>query len=194
MQNIKLNRKGRKGFTLVEVALAVAVGLIVIGGAIVGFNAVRENASNSAARQKVDAAVGIVENIAASSNQIYPASTADDTGRFSLTWKAQRPDFNANPWGGINADPVDGVTEIAAGDFGANTETAAAAATPLTAPAVAGTVGAGNLIYRSASGAQPWGVAADIESGTATNKVVKGYVLSLYNKSGAPFWYVKGGK
>jgi hypothetical protein len=70
----------------------------------------------------------------------------------------------------------------------------AAAATTLAAPAVAGTVGAGNLIYKSASGAQPWGNALDVESGTPTAKVVKGYVLSLYNKSGQPFWYVKGGK
>lgn len=208
MQNIKLNRKGRKGFTLVEVALAVAVGLIVIGGAIVGFNAVRENASNSSARQKVDAAVGIVENIAASRNQIYPTSgvladgvTAGDS-IFATTWKAQRPDWNANPWGGLNTDSAptgNGVTEFPAASFGQANQAAAdaLAAASVTAPAAGATDGAGNLIYQTALATGPWGRVADSETGVgalATLKTVKGYYIALYDKGGNPFWYTKGGK
>jgi prepilin-type N-terminal cleavage/methylation domain-containing protein len=196
MQNIKLNRKGRKGFTLVEVALAVAVGLIVIGGAIVGFNAVRENAQNSSARQKVDGAVGIVENLAAANNQIYPASVAGagaGTGIFSTTWAKQRPDFGANPWGGPTLDTADGVTEVAPGDFGsaAMLATPAAAAT-VTAPATTGTEGAGNIIYQTATATSQWGTVQDTSD--AQFKVVKGYYLTLYGKDGIPMWYVKGGK
>jgi prepilin-type N-terminal cleavage/methylation domain-containing protein len=211
MQNIKLNRKGRKGFTLVEVALAVAVGLIVIGGAIVGFNAVRENASNSSARQKVDAAVGIVENLAASRNQIYPTSGVTAAGAagdslFATTWKAQRPDWNANPWGGLNTDSDaaagNGVTEFAAASFGhASQATADAVVDPATpsvvAPAAGATDGAGNLIYQTALATGPWGRVADSETGVgalATLKTVKGYYIALYDKGGNPFWYTKGGK
>jgi prepilin-type N-terminal cleavage/methylation domain-containing protein len=193
MQKSKLIRS-RKGFTLVEVALAVAVGLIVIGGAIVGFNAVRENAQNSAARGKVDAAVAIVENLAASNNQIYPASNTVAPGSaVSTTWAKQRPDFGANPWGGPTGDTTDGVTELAPGDFGS--------ATSLTAPAAAATLlvaadapvtpaNAGNLIYKTAA-TQQWGTVNDASIGQL--KVVKGYVVSIYDKTGTP-WYANGGK
>lgn len=191
MQKSKLIRS-RKGFTLVEVALAVAVGLIVIGGAIVGFNAVRENAQNSAARGKVDAAVAIVENLAASNNQIYPASNDTTPSAVSTTWAKQRPDFNANPWGGPTGDTTDGVTELAPGDFGS--------ATSLTGPAAAATVlvaadapptpaNAGNVIYKTAT-TQQWGTVTDASIGQL--KVVKGYVVSIYDKTGTP-WYANGG-
>ncbi|MNS95083.1 hypothetical protein D3C72_1293260 [compost metagenome] len=200
MQKSNLIRKGRKGFTLVEVALAVAVGLIVIGGAIVGFNSVRENAQNSAARQKVDAAVAIVESVAASNNQMYPASNAanDATtniglGIVSQTWVKQRQDWNANPWGGPVGDAADGVTELAPAATGFGS------ATPLTAPAAAATVtlaanatNAGNLLYQTPlAGQGQWGTVNDASIGQL--KVVKGYVVSIYDKTGTP-WYANGGK
>lgn len=194
MQKSNLIRKGRKGFTLVEVALAVAVGLIVIGGAIVGFNSVRENAQNSAARQKVDAAVAIVESVAASNNQMYPTSVlAAPGGIVTSTWVKQRQDWNANPWGGPVGDTVDGVTELAPAAFGSAAQLAApaAAATVLDAVSVPPTPGnAGNLIYQSAAGTQ-WGTVNDASVGQL--KVIKGYVVSIYDKTGTP-WYANGGK
>lgn len=200
MQKSNLIRKGRKGFTLVEVALAVAVGLIVIGGAIVGFNSVRENAQNSAARQKVDAAVAIVESVAASNNQMYPTSTTADngatpavgTGIVTQTWIKQRQDWNANPWGGPVGDAGDGVTELAPAAFGSaaqlTTPGAVSVLTAVTAPPLP--ANAGNLIYQSATGTQ-WGTVNDASVGTP--KVVKGYVVSIYDKTGTP-WYANGGK
>lgn len=198
MQKSNLIRKGRKGFTLVEVALAVAVGLIVIGGAIVGFNSVRENAQNSAARQKVDAAVAIVESVAASNNQMYPASNPATTntttnigdGILSQTWVKQRQDFGANPWGGPTGDVNDGVTEIAPAAFGTATQLTTPGATASVTMGGAVPANAGNLIYQSATGTQ-WGTVTDASIGQ--NKVVKGYVVSIYDKTGTP-WYANGGK
>lgn len=194
MQKSNLIRKGRKGFTLVEVALAVAVGLIVIGGAIVGFNSVRENAQNSAARQKVDAAVAIVESVAASNNQMYPASNATTPTIISTTWQKQRTDWNANPWGGPAGDAVDGVTELDPVAFG-SAGVLAAPATPstvltaVTAPVTA--ANAGNVLYQSATAASQWGTVTDNSIGQP--KVIKGYVVSIYDKTGTP-WYAAGGK
>jgi prepilin-type N-terminal cleavage/methylation domain-containing protein len=206
MQKSNLIRKGRKGFTLVEVALAVAVGLIVIGGAIVGFNAVRENAFNSAARQKVDAAMVIVENIAAANNQIYPTSVANDAAAqsaFSRTWQTQRTtDFNANPWGGALVE-ADGVIEVPAISFGHTTEALATAAT-VTAPAT-GTytpvttavptdagARAGTVSYNSAAPGGLWGKQTDISDGSV--KVIKGYTVSMFDKLGNAYWYIRSGK
>jgi prepilin-type N-terminal cleavage/methylation domain-containing protein len=190
MQKSNLIRKGRKGFTLVEVALAVAVGLIVIGGAIVGFNSVRENAQNSAARQKVDAGVAIVESIAASNNQMYPASNATTPSIVSTTWQKQRTDWNANPWGGPAGDAVDGVTEVNAAAFGSAVQPAPGAAQTLAMPVQApGTNEAGNLIYQSANGTQ-WAVVTDASTGAT--KTVKGYYVSIFDKTGTA-WYVNSG-
>jgi prepilin-type N-terminal cleavage/methylation domain-containing protein len=189
MQKRQLFRS-RKGFTLVEVALAVAVGLIVIGGAIVGFNSVRENAQNSGARERIDAAVALIENMAAANNQLYPTSNAASHSGFGATWKAQRPDYNTNPWGGRNANAAgDGVTEWTAASFGGMTQ---AAPGLLTAVAATATDGAGNLIYRSATAAGPWGHVTDASDNA--DKVVRSYFVSLYDKAGTPFWYVKGGR
>src|SRR4051812_2125246 len=93
-------RKARKGFTLVEVALAVAVGLIIIGGAVLGYNAVKDNASNSNARDRVLTAVSMVEEYASANGGRYPSAGTT----FTTMWKSKRPDdYNSSPWGGTTA-------------------------------------------------------------------------------------------
>ncbi|MDB5096148.1 MAG: hypothetical protein JWM80_569, partial [Cyanobacteria bacterium RYN_339] len=109
-------RKTRKGFTLVEVALAVAVGLIIIGGAVLGYNAVKDNASNSNARDRVLTAVSMVEEYASANGGKYPTAGANT---FTTMWKTKRPDdYNSSPWGGATAG-LNGVDEATTAITGA---------------------------------------------------------------------------
>ena len=75
---------------------------------------------------------------------------------------------------------------------GAATIAAAAAAATVTGPTAAGTDGAGNIIYQTATAAGQWGTVSDTSDGQL--KVVKGYYVTLFGKDNTPMWYVKGGK
>ena len=193
MQKSKLIRS-RKGFTLVEVALAVAVGLIIIGGAVLGYNAVKDNASNSNARNRVLSAVTMIEEYSAANGGQYPASVADatdvSTGAFSAMWQAKCPDDKAlSPWGGATGD-ADGVTELGPLDFGSTT----APTTASTALAVTTAVGdAANLQYSTPSSTtNKWGAV----TATSTSSLVtfKNYAVGIFDKAGVAWWDAKGGK
>lgn len=198
MQKSKLVRKGRKGFTLVEVALAVAVGLIIIGGAVLGYNAVKDNASNSNARNRVLSGVTMVEEYAAANGGRYPASVAGASGAaggsFSTMWKAKRTDdFNLSPWGGETGDVSDGVTEVGP-TAAAAADASGAAAIELAHGITAGGAEAANMNYVSLTraGANTWSA---ITAGSTSSKTTfKNYALGIADKNGNAFWDVKGGK
>lgn len=196
MQLRKIAR-GRKGFTLVEVALAVAVGLIIIGGAVLGYNAVKDNASNSNARNRVLSGVTMIEEYAAANGGRYPAS-AVGTGSFSTMWSAKRPDDkNLSPWGGTCGAGTGagtlaacGVSEFAPVDFGSTAAPTAASAAIVTTTVVGN---AANLCYVTPSAAaNPWG--AVTATSTSSLVTVKNYALGIYDKEGIPWWDCKGGK
>ncbi|MEB3285179.1 MAG: prepilin-type N-terminal cleavage/methylation domain-containing protein [Candidatus Sericytochromatia bacterium] len=184
---------GRQGFTLVEVALAVAVGLIVIGGAVLGYNSVKENANNSNARQRVLSALTIVEEYSSANGGRYPASTVTN-GTFQQLWASKRPDDkNLNPWGGATGDSDDGAIELAAADFGGASEAAVASETTTTTALLASPLdettaaNAGNLVYVSATNAStPW--AAVRKSSTVTTLAAKNFVIGICGKDGTPYW------
>lgn len=191
MQKSKLI-KTRKGFTLVEVALAVAVGLIIIGGAVLGYNAVKDNASNSNARNRVLSALTMIEEYSAANAGQYPASLAAGTGPFSTMWQAKRPDDKAlSPWGGTTGG-LTGVSESAPVDFG-STSTAVATTAAIDTAFVAAPGLAAQMLYVTPS------VAANKFGGvtaTSTSSLVaaKNYVVGIADKAGAPWWDAKGGK
>jgi prepilin-type N-terminal cleavage/methylation domain-containing protein len=190
MQKSKLI-KTRKGFTLVEVALAVAVGLIIIGGAVLGYNAVKDNASNSNARNRVLSAVTMIEEYSAANAGQYPASVAAGTGPFSTMWQAKRPDDKAlSPWGGATGNTTSGVSESAPVAFEA---TAPAAATASVAGAfTAGATLAANMLYVTPSTADKF--AAITATSTSSLSQVKNYAIGIADKAGTPWWDAKGGK
>jgi len=183
-------RKTRKGFTLVEVALAVAVGLIIIGGAVLGYNAVKDNASNSNARDRVLTAVSMVEEYASANGGKYPAVGTT----FTNMWKAKRPDdYNVSPWGGSSAG-VNGVDEATAAGTGVATQALATTTIALTGiPTTATTSMAADMIYAPIGVASaPW---ASIQTySTASSTAVKNYAVGIFDKLGNPWWDVKGGK
>ena len=59
-------RKGRaRGFTLIEVTLAIVIGIIMIAGATLIYNQAKTSAGNSRAQAKVVALQQLVEEYAA---------------------------------------------------------------------------------------------------------------------------------
>lgn len=191
--------KARKGFTLVEVALAVAVGLIIIGGAVLGYNAVKDNAANSNARDRVLTAVSMVEEYASANGGKYPpsaAAVAPALPTFTTMWKNKRPDdYNTSPWGG-QAAGANGVDETTAAFAGAsvspNAATVVAAVPGIGTAGTPDTTKAADMIYLQISPTSPWaGITAFSTSSVA---FVKNYAVGMFDKNGQPWWDVKGGK
>ncbi|MNX81126.1 hypothetical protein D3C86_1128040 [compost metagenome] len=96
------------GFTLIEVSLALVIGIIVLGGAITLYNQVKVSAANGEAKSRALALAALVEEHASRSTN-YPG-----LDELNALWKARRPDdANKNPWGGeLSGEPVDGEDDI----------------------------------------------------------------------------------
>lgn len=206
----------RKGFTLVEVALAVAVGLIIIGGAVLGYNAVKDNASNSTARSRVLSAVTMVEEYTAVNAGMYPdwpLNGVTSTTTFGTMWRAKRPDdFASSPWGGAagGATGTPGVVEATvamslgyasqAAAVAANSPIGAFSAPAPTSPVISGVAVPG---YAAAMSYMPVGNPASPATtswalmtlpSTSSTIAVKGYIVGIFGKDGMPWWDAKGGR
>lgn len=179
--------RARAGFTLVEVALAVAVGLTIIGGAVLGYNAVKDNASNSTARSRVLTFITMIEEWSSANSGRIPASVTAG-GPVSAMWATRHPeDANMNAWGGTNTFAVTEYTPI---NFGS--ATAPAVSTQAFAN-ITGTDRASSLSYiTGTTPATPWiGITA---TSTQTVMAVKNYAVGINDKTGGAWWDVRGGK
>jgi prepilin-type N-terminal cleavage/methylation domain-containing protein len=176
----------RRGFTLLEVALAVVVGLSIMYGVFLSYEAKKESAGNSIARERLTNAMGTMEAYVASKGSL-PVS---GSGEFSRSWAALHPDEKAlSPWGGATGDPTLGVSEdppLAQGNLDASQ-----------APDVTGTstvdpTRQSNLYYRSLAN-----TAQFVKVGSRANptpQAFHGYVLGIYDAKGNPWQWVAGGK
>lgn len=89
----------REGFTLIEVTLAIVIGVIMIAGAVLIYNQAKTSAGNTRAITKVHSIQACVENFMANSSGSTP-----DIVTLRALWKRQRPDdWGKSPWGGVNA-------------------------------------------------------------------------------------------
>jgi len=198
--------KSRKGFTLVEVALAVAVGLIIIGGAVLGYNAVKDNAANSNARDRVLTAVSMVEEYSSANGGRYPSNPATATsvattaqlGTFTTMWKNKRPDdYASSPWGGAAGGPYGSDECTTTTGFAGNAASSSATAvssTSLTGLYAASSTPAqaADMMYMNIASAAPW--ASITAYSTSSAVVVKNYAVGIFDKNGVAWWDVKGGK
>lgn len=193
-------RRGRLAFTLVEVALAVAVGLVILGGVVVAYEAIKDNASNAKARTKVLQAVSVLENYAAANGGAYPPANPAG-GAFSTNWVAKHPqEAPESPWGGLAGPgngPEDGVVEMAPVNFGAATNPVGLDPTGIpTSASIPTTLDAtytANLAYVSSTQtASPWAAIVPSSSGAAVG--VKNYAMGIHDKAGRPWFYVQGGR
>ena len=178
-------QSGRRGFTLVEVALTVAVGLIIMGGAIMGYGAVKDNASSAFARRKVNTGATVVVEYAAANFGRYPTSVAGATGgEFSSTWVRKNPqEYNVSPWGGMTSDTTDGVMEIAPITTGADAGTAPDETALLSTDQTQ----AANMIYANLTGP---GFVKLRQLSNPDAYLVKGFVLSIHDRIGQPWFHL----
>lgn len=84
------------GFTLIEVTLAIVIGVIMIGGAVVLYQQGKTSAGNSRAKQKVESLRAMAEEMGQRNFGVYP--TVD---QLRTQWARRRADdYNQSPWGG----------------------------------------------------------------------------------------------
>jgi type II secretory pathway pseudopilin PulG len=176
----------RGGFTLLEVALAVVVCLGVTYAAFLSYEAKKQDAGNSIARERLTNAMGTLEAYVAAKASL-PVS---GSGEFSKSWAALHPDEKGlSPWGGATGDPTLGVSE--------DPPLAQGSTDPAAAPEITGTSGPdatrqSNLYYRSLTNTAAYvKVAARSNPTPAT---FHGYVMGIYDGKGNPWLWVAGGK
>jgi prepilin-type N-terminal cleavage/methylation domain-containing protein len=181
-------RFGVRGFTLVEVALAIAVGLIVIAGAVIGYNVTKDSAANSTARERVNQASAFIAEYAAANSGNYPVSLPGGTGNFTNMWKRKQPDdYNSSPWGGQTGDP-NGVVEMPPI---VNGTLDPAVAPNHAADLTVDTSKAASLIYVSIQGNR-FSNLQQFSNPTAVS--AKGYAVSIYDRVGNPWFHLVTGK
>jgi prepilin-type N-terminal cleavage/methylation domain-containing protein len=166
-------KRPESGFTLIEVTLAIVIGVVVIAGATVLYNQAKNSAANSAAQNKVNAASAIVEEFAARNYGNYPTG-----GQLEKVWIRNRPDdFNTSPWGGMSGIASSGI--MIDGAFGD------------VADEIVNASGSGTIEYRRSSS----NATASIWDNQIENtKIVRGYSLWIYNGAGEGPHFVTGGK
>lgn len=176
----------RAGFTLVEVALTVAVGLIILGGAITGYQAVKDNAASAFARRKVNTGAAVAVEYSAANFGRFPTSVSGATGgEFSAMWVKKFPDeYNVNPWGGRTADETDGVVELEPFTDGT--------ADPATAPDKTSALStdqsqAANIVYVQVAGNTHVSV---LQLSNPTAKLARGFIIAIYDRVGQPWFHV----
>jgi type II secretory pathway pseudopilin PulG len=100
-----VSRKSARGFTIVEVTLAIVIGIILIAGATLIYNQAKQAAGNSRALAKTSSMQSIVEQFLARSDGVPP-----DAHAIRAMWrKARSDDYDKSPWGGkcIPCSPAD---------------------------------------------------------------------------------------
>lgn len=87
-----------KGMTLLEVGLAISLGLILAAATAFAYNSAKEAAGDSRAAAKVGDLQAMVE-ASFSTRGYYPDATEAQSA-----WGARRQDANLSPWGGAVVD------------------------------------------------------------------------------------------
>ncbi|MBI6545341.1 MAG: prepilin-type N-terminal cleavage/methylation domain-containing protein [Cyanobacteria bacterium NC_groundwater_1444_Ag_S-0.65um_54_12] len=98
------SRSYSAGFTLIELGLAITIGLILLAGGVLGYQQAHDHAGDAAARQKVADLHGLVEDNFTRTGAFPTLAT------LRAQWGAQRlGDATASPWGGpvVMADATD---------------------------------------------------------------------------------------
>ncbi|HEY9898335.1 MAG TPA: type II secretion system protein [Pantanalinema sp.] len=88
-------RSSQGGFTLLEIGLALGIGIIIAASVTVFYNQTRDNAGDAAMRQRLGSLQAVVETLYSAQGQSPSLTDVQDA------WKARRPeDYNKSPWGG----------------------------------------------------------------------------------------------
>ncbi len=183
MNNLNSGPAGdRRGFTLVEVALVTVLGLVIIAGTVIAYNANKAQAAGADARKRIQIGQTVIEEFAAA-NHDYPVSGAN---QFVTMWATSHADEAArSPWGG-SAGIAQGAVEDSPFTDGAGD---AASAPDKTSAVAADGARHGCLHYTSV--ANSGYVKVDTRN-TGETKTLRAYVLSIYDSSGTPWFDAAG--
>ncbi len=189
-------RASSKGFTLIEVSLAIVIGVVVLAGAIAMYNQVRESAATGKMKEKVMAAAMIIEEITVQTGSYPNPTVVEDQNRVIVKFKTARPDdCLMSPWGGQvapDARPSNGILPywmqpVAMTAIGGETQLAADGAQNLSGAIQYFALGTGTTMVPTAT-ASYW-------DKTKRNYVTyKGYVISGVNQNNMDGWGVYGPK
>jgi prepilin-type N-terminal cleavage/methylation domain-containing protein len=176
-----------RGFTLVEVALAIAVGLLIVAGSVIMYNATKDAAASASARERVNKANTLIAEFSGANGGNYPVSGTN--GPFTTMWKNKNPEeYNISPWGGMTGDSTTGVTEMSPITNGTLDPSAAPNhATDLTTDPSR----AANLIYVQIQNNR-FVKLQQYSNPTAID--AKGYAISIYDRTGTPWFHLVTGK
>ncbi|MEB3187088.1 MAG: type II secretion system protein [bacterium] len=190
----------QRGFTLIEVSLAIVIGVVILAGGISLYNQTKLSAGNSKAQERVLALASLVEEMGASSiNQAYPT-----LANLNTIWTQRRPDdARANPWGGVVADPTNAILIPVGGSATAAwvRATAGSAGTNITfitdssgtAATTANEVNAQDKIGQLSYAYGPGGVSIYDPSSLGALKA-KNFYVGCWNSRGDGVSFVAGGK
>lgn len=90
-----------RGFTLIEVSLAIVIGIVVLAGAVAAYHQVRESAATSQMKDKVMTGAQVIEEISAQVGSYPNPTIPEDQARVIVKYKRLRPDdYDKSPWGG----------------------------------------------------------------------------------------------
>lgn len=112
-----MRRRGLEtGFTLLEIGLALSIGLLALMTVVVFYSQVKDSSGDAAMREKIGSLQSVVESL------YLAQGSCPDLTTVKQAWVAKRPDALKSPWGGdiydLSAAPRAGITGgmVQAGD------------------------------------------------------------------------------
>ncbi len=88
------DRRKEGGYSLMEVGLALSIGILLTGSAVYAYKALRDQSGDAAMRQKVQDLQVLVEELYA------PTTTFPTPDTLRTAWASRREDWKSSPWGG----------------------------------------------------------------------------------------------
>ncbi|HEY9898329.1 MAG TPA: prepilin-type N-terminal cleavage/methylation domain-containing protein [Pantanalinema sp.] len=158
-------RNNQSGFTLIEVSLAIVIGVIVLAGAITLYNQSKISAGNSKAQEKVLALATMAEEISANRGGSYP-----DAAGLQTAWEARRDDAKSSPWGGAITPSV------ASGSWASSL-------------GYTSTASAGVIFYSTGAGTMSFNDIGSVASPSFAN-----FAIGIVPPSGGGVGFIQGGK
>jgi prepilin-type N-terminal cleavage/methylation domain-containing protein len=180
-------KKRQQGFTLIEVSLAIVIGVIILAGAITLYNQSKLSAGNSKANEKALSLASLTEEMAANNNGTYPT-----LANLQTQFLVRRQDAGLSPYGGT-------LTTAISPMFQTNNTTAMTdanfAATPSSIPAPGWTTtqaaSAGQAFYYATANPVQ-GTFYDTVAGNT--KQVNNFLVGVCTNTGAGPAFVVGGR
>jgi Type II secretory pathway, pseudopilin PulG len=170
-------KRTERGLTLIEVTLAIVIGIVVVGGATLLYRQAAVSAGNVKAQNKTAALAVIVEEQFVKLNR-YP--THDQLRKH---WLKYREDALLSPWGGP-------IGSLGQGDA----QGIVMSADPFTAPWEADRYYnpdyAGTIAYMVAANGTEGKDVTEYESGRT--RTYRGYVIAIWNQDGHDPCFVAG--